>query len=105
MGEGGITCSEDQVGLVQGARQGLELCIRVLARPGDSVLADDLCYPYLLEMLRSHGVKPVGVPRTSTGPDVAPLSEIPRTARPRAFFTHTTLQSPTSTTTTPSAAH
>ncbi|HEV7441725.1 MAG TPA: PLP-dependent aminotransferase family protein [Steroidobacteraceae bacterium] len=105
MAQRGIACSEDQVVLVQGASQGLELCIRVLTRPGDSVLVDDPCYPYLLEMLRSHGVKPVGVPRTSTGPDVEALNEIALTARPRVFFTNTTLQNPTGTTTTPSVAH
>ena len=105
MAQRGIACSEDQVVLVQGASQGLELCIRVLTRPGDSVLVDDPCYPYLLEMLRAHGVKPVGVPRSSTGPDVEALNEIALTARPRVFFTNTTLQNPTGTTTTPSVAH
>jgi DNA-binding transcriptional MocR family regulator len=105
MGQRGIACSEDQVVLVQGASQGLELCIRLLTRPGDCVLVDDPCYPYLLEMLRAHGVKPVGVPRTTTGPDVEALNAIALTARPRVFFTNTTLQNPTGTTTTPSVAH
>ena len=100
-----ITCSEDQVVLVQGASQGLELCIRLLTRSGDCVLVDDPCYPYLLEMLRAHGVKPVGVPRTATGPDVEALNAIALTARPRVFFTNTTLQNPTGTTTAPSTAH
>ncbi len=101
----GIICSEDQVVLVQGASQGLELCIRLLTRPGDCVLVDDPCYPYLLEMLRSHGVKPVGVPRTAKGPDIEALNSIVLTARPRVFFTNTTLQNPTGTTTSPASAH
>ena len=105
MSQRGIACSEDQVVLVQGASQGLELCIRLLTRPGDRVLVDDPCYPYLLEMLRSHGVKPVGVPRTTSGPDVESLNAIALTARPRVFFTNTTLQNPTGTTTSPAAAH
>lgn len=105
VGQRGIDCSEDQVVLVAGASQGLELCIRLLTRPGDCVLVDDPCYPYLLEMLRSHGVKPVGVPRTEAGPDVEALSSIALTARPRVFFTNTTLQNPTGTTTTPAVAH
>jgi len=100
-----IACSEDQIVLTQGASQGLELCIRVLTRPGDCVLVDDPCYPYLLEMLRSHGVKPVGIPRTGTGPDVNALNATVLTARPRVFFTNTTLQNPTGTTTSPAVAH
>jgi DNA-binding transcriptional MocR family regulator len=105
MAQRGITCSEDQVVLVQGASQGLELSIRLLTRPGDSVLVDDPCYPYLLEMLRWHGVKPVGIPRTASGPDIEALNAIALTARPRVFFTNTTLHNPTGTTTSPAAAH
>lgn len=101
----GINCAEDQVVLVQGASQGLELCIRMFTRPGDCVLVDDPCYPYLLEMLRSHGVRPVGIPRTATGPDVEALNSVVLTARPRVFFTNTTLQNPTGTTTSPATAH
>ncbi|HUI60700.1 MAG TPA: PLP-dependent aminotransferase family protein [Steroidobacteraceae bacterium] len=101
----GISCAEDQVVLVAGASQGLELCIRILTRPGDTVLVDDPCYPYLLEMLRSHGVRPVGIPRTGTGPDVEALNAAALTSRPRVFFTNTTLQNPTGTTTTPAIAH
>jgi DNA-binding transcriptional MocR family regulator len=69
------------------------------------VLVDDPCYPYLLEMLRYHGVKPVGIPRTGTGPDIEALNTIALTARPRVFFTNTTLQNPTGTTTSPAVAH
>jgi DNA-binding transcriptional MocR family regulator len=101
----GIPCGEDQVVLVQGASQGLELCIQILTRPGDCVLVDDPCYPYLLEMLRAHGIRAAGVPRTSNGPDVEALNAIALTARPRVFFTNTTLQNPTGTTTSPATAH
>jgi DNA-binding transcriptional MocR family regulator len=104
LGQRGIGCGEDQVVLVQGASQGLELSIRMLTRPGDCVLVEDPCYPYLLEMLRSHGVKPVGIRRTATGPDVESLNSTALTARPRVFFTNTTLQNPTGTTTSAATA-
>jgi DNA-binding transcriptional MocR family regulator len=87
--------------LVQGASQGLELCIRALTRRGDSVLVEDPCYPYLLEMLRAHGVTPIGISRTEAGPDIHALNSIALASRPRVFFTNTTLHNPTGTTTTP----
>jgi len=100
-----IDCTEEQVVLTQGASQGLELCINVMAQPGDCVLVDDPCYPYVLAMLRARGVRPVGVPRTQSGPDVGALNVIAAATNPRFFITNTTCQNPTGTTTSAQAAH
>jgi DNA-binding transcriptional MocR family regulator len=100
-----IECTEEQIVLTQGASQALELCIQVLTQPGDCVLVDDPCYPYVLAMLRAHGIRPIGVPRTATGPDVAALRTIAAEAKPSAFITNTTAHNPTGTTTSPQVAH
>jgi DNA-binding transcriptional MocR family regulator len=100
-----IDCTEQQVVLTQGASQALELCVSVLTQPGDTVLVDDPCYPYLLAMLRARGVRPIGVPRTSTGPDVNALDAVATATRPRIFLTNTTFHNPTGTTTSPQVAH
>jgi DNA-binding transcriptional MocR family regulator len=100
-----IECTEEQIVLTQGASQALELCIQVLTQPGDCVLVDDPCYPYVLAMLRARGIRPIGVPRTATGPDAAALSAIAAEAKPRAFITNTTAHNPTGTTTSPQVAH
>lgn len=100
-----IECGEDQIVLTQGASQALELCVGVLTEPGDHVLVDDPCYPYVLAMLRRHGIHTVGIPRTCTGPDVAALQSIIAKLRPRVFITNTTFHNPTGTTTSPQVAH
>ena len=100
-----IECAEEQIVLTQGASQALELCIQVLTQPGDCVLVDDPCYPYVLAMLRARGVRPIGVPRTATGPDAAALRAIAAETKPRAFITNTTAHNPTGTTTSPQVAH
>jgi DNA-binding transcriptional MocR family regulator len=100
-----IECTEEQIVLTQGASQALELCIQVLTQPGDCVLVDDPCYPYVLAMLRARGIRPIGVPRTVTGPDAAALRTIAAEAKPRAFITNTTAHNPTGTTTSPQVAH
>jgi len=100
-----IDCSEDQIVLTQGASQALELCVGTLTHPGDAVLVDDPCYPHLLEMLRRRGVRPVGVPRTASGPDVQALQASVSRLNARVFFTNTTFHNPTGTTTSPQVAH
>ena len=100
-----IECTEEQIVLTHGASQGLELCIQVLTQPGDCVLVDDPCYPYVLAMLRARGIQPIGVPRTATGPDVAALNAIAASSKPRVFITNTTAHNPTGTTTSAQVAH
>jgi DNA-binding transcriptional MocR family regulator len=100
-----IDCNEEQVVLTHGASQALELSISVLTKPGDCVLVDDPCYPYVLEMLRARGVRPIGVPRTAEGPDLNALNAVAAATHPRAFITNTTLQNPTGTTTSAQVAH
>jgi DNA-binding transcriptional MocR family regulator len=100
-----IQCTEEQIVLTQGASQGLELSISALTQPGDTVLVDDPCYPYVLSMLQLRGVRPIGVPRTATGPDVNALNAIASAIRPRLFITNTTAHNPTGTTTSTQVAH
>lgn len=100
-----IECTEQEIVLTQGASQALQLCIGVLTKPGDCVLVDDPCYPYVLAMLRQHGVHALGVPRTAAGPDVAALTSIASENKPRLFITNTTFQNPTGSTTTAQTAH
>jgi DNA-binding transcriptional MocR family regulator len=69
------------------------------------VLVDDPCYPYVLAMLREHGVHALGVPRTASGPDVAALNTLASKSKPRLFITNTTFQNPTGSTTTVQTAH
>ncbi len=101
----GMECSEEQIVLTHGASQALELTIGALTRPGEPVLVDDPGYPYILSMLRARGVCPVGVPRTAGGPDPDALDAMAARTRARLFFTNTTYQNPTGTSTSPQTAH
>ncbi|MEO6354720.1 MAG: PLP-dependent aminotransferase family protein, partial [Burkholderiaceae bacterium] len=47
----------------------------------------------------------IGVPRTRSGPDCAQLELLAASHRPRAFFTNTSLQNPTGTSTSIAGAH
>ena len=90
-----IAVTPEQVLLTQGSSQALDLAARRLVRAGDAVLVDDPGYANLLFGLRFLGAKLHGVPRTPTGYDLATLERLAETHKPRVFFTHPRLQSPT----------
>jgi len=95
----GLAVSTDQIVLTQGASQALDLIVRALLEPGDAVAVEDPGYPPTLELLRARGVQLVGIPRLAGGPDTEALAVALQRHRIRAFFTNTTLQNPTGTST------
>jgi len=100
-----IACTEAQIVLTHGASKALELCINALTQPGDSVLVDDPSYPFVLAMLKLRGVRPIGIPRTASGPDINALNALALATKPRLFITNSTAHNPTGTTTSPQVAH
>lgn len=95
LGERHIAVEASQVLMTHGSSQGLDLVARCLLKSGDSVLVDDPGYPNLMYMLRFLGVELLGVPRTSSGYDLAALEVLLQKHRPKVFFTQPRLQSPT----------
>lgn len=93
-----VVAHAEQLLLTQGSTQGMDLVARHLVRPGDAVLVDDPGYANLLSALRFMGARLVGAPRTPQGYDLEALEERVREYRPKVFFTHPRLQSPTAST-------
>lgn len=81
--------------LTQGATQALDLIVRTLLRPGDTVIVEDPCYCNLLQILRLAALNVVGVPRTVAGVDTDALERLVAEHAPKAIFLNTTLQNPT----------
>jgi DNA-binding transcriptional MocR family regulator len=100
----GITAHPGQILLTQGTSQALELVIRGLLKPGDTVLVDDPGYYNLFGNLRLHGVQMLAVPRNSDGPDISILEELATTYCPKAYFTQSVMQNPTGTDMSPHVA-
>lgn len=101
----GIRADPNRIVLTQGASQALDLVVRTILQPGDTVVVEDPAYPPLLELLRARGVRLLGIPRLGTGPDTDLFERILKRRRVRAIYTNTTLQNPTGTTTSPDVAH
>ncbi|QET02963.1 MULTISPECIES: aminotransferase-like domain-containing protein [Cupriavidus] len=91
----GMPVQSQQVVLTQGATQALDLVVRTLLRPGDTVLVEAPCYCNLLQILKLAGLRVIGVPRTAAGLDTDALEDAIRAHGPRALFVNTVLQNPT----------
>ena len=100
----GIHVDPHRIMLTQGASQALDLVIRWLLKPGDTVLIEDPGYYNLMGLLRLSGVQVIGIARTRQGPDIDALEAALREYRPKLFFVNTVFHNPTGTTMSPSNA-
>ena len=101
----GIAANPSQILMTHGVTHGLDLIIRYLLAPGDTVLVEDPGYYNLAGHLKLAGVRLAGVPRLVDGPDVDALEAIAAERKPKALFLVSVLHNPTSTTLSPAQAH
>jgi len=66
-----VRCSPEQVLIVSGSQQALDLAARVLLDPGDAVMVEDPCYQGLKGVLRAVGAAVAPVPVDESGFDEA----------------------------------
>ncbi|MGV2837316.1 aminotransferase class I/II-fold pyridoxal phosphate-dependent enzyme, partial [Pseudomonas shirazensis] len=65
-----IAAGAERIVTTHGASQALDLLVRALLRPGDTVLVENPGYYNLFNLLRTHQVNMLAVPRTVHGPDL-----------------------------------
>lgn len=92
-----IPAQPSNILLTQGATQALDLVVRTLLRPGDTVIVEDPCYCNLLQILQLAGLNVLGVARTQEGHDLEQLEHVLQTMQPKAIFVNTVLQNPSGT--------
>lgn len=105
LGERAIKVSPDQILLTQGANHALDLVVRHLLEPGDTVLVDSPGYYPLFGKLALAKVEAVGVSRRGDGPDLDELAGRAAALRPKIFFTQSLAHNPTGGSITPAVAH
>jgi len=105
MADHGIEAAPEQIILTESGTHAIDLLYRFLLEPGDAVIVDDPCYFNFHALLRAHRAKPVGVPYTPNGPDIAQFAKALEEHRPRLYITNSALQNPTGVTLSPVTAH
>ncbi|UJX44539.1 PLP-dependent aminotransferase family protein [Xanthobacter sp. YC-JY1] len=105
LAERAIAADPARVLLTQGANHALDLIVRMLVEPGDTVLVDSPGYYPLFGKLRLAKARTLGVRRTPEGPDVADLAEKAAQSGAKLFFTQSLAHNPTGSSLTPAVAY
>ena len=105
MGEQGVEAGPYQILLTDSGTQAIDLVCRFLLEPGDAVLIDDPCYFNFQALLRAHRARPIGVPYTPHGPDVAAFAAALETHKPRLYITNSACHNPTGASLSAAVAH
>jgi len=88
-----LQVAPQQVLIVAGVQQGLDLIARCLLDAGDAVVVEQPCYVGALETFRAAGVRMLGWDRARA--DLAELEDLVLRYRPRLLYTNPTYQNPT----------
>ena len=98
----GIDCTADDILIVSGSLQALDLVNAALLAPGDTIVCERDCYEGTLNRYTRRGVKVVGIPLDQGGMRMdaleAALADLKaKGVRPKFIYTIPTVQNPTAT--------
>lgn len=96
----GVNTSADEIMVVTGSGQGINMIIRLLINPGDTVLLEEFCYAGAINRFRGAKAETVGLPVDEHGIRIDALAEIladlkAKGTRPKFLYTIPTIQNPT----------
>jgi len=95
MRERGVTIHPEGITVVNGSQHGLDLLLRLLVEPGDTVLVGIPTYFGALLCFQAWGVRIIGVPVDRDGMDVGQVEFLLARYRPKLIYTVPTYQNPT----------
>jgi DNA-binding transcriptional MocR family regulator len=93
--ERGVGATPDEILIVNGSQQGIDLIARTLVAPGDSILVEDPTYYGALNLFRTLRARIIPVPVDDHGLNVDALERILTHERPKFLYTMPTFQNPT----------
>ncbi|TDV32829.1 DNA-binding transcriptional MocR family regulator [Paraburkholderia caballeronis] len=92
-----IGATPDQIVMVSGVTQAIDLLARLYVQPGDTVIVGDPAWFQMFGRFASQGARLVGMPYTPEGPDLDALEALVETWRPKMLVINSVLQNPTGT--------
>ncbi|MBU1698724.1 MAG: PLP-dependent aminotransferase family protein [Candidatus Eisenbacteria bacterium] len=91
----GTPARADQILIVQGSQQGLDLVVRRIVRPGECVAVESPTYSQALALFRNLGVRLAPIPLDEEGLRVDILETVAAREKIRLIYTMPTFQNPT----------
>ena len=93
----GIHTQVENIVVLNGSQQGLDLISRILLEPGDIVFVEEPSFLGAIDIFRAYGVKIVGIPTDSDGIIIERLEKAVKRTRPKIIYTIPTYQNPSGT--------
>lgn len=91
----GIEVPLEQIVTTANTVQAIDMLMRLLVKPGDTVLLDDPCYITMHTNLALHGARVITVPRGADGMDMEAFEQVVSAQRPVLYMTNNVLHNPT----------
>ncbi|MCL6478428.1 MAG: PLP-dependent aminotransferase family protein [Peptococcaceae bacterium] len=89
-----IQVSPENIIVLNGSQQGLDLIARILLEPGDCVIMEEPCFLGAIDIFRAYGVKLIGIPMDHEGMLADRLEMVLKRVRPKLIYTIPTFQNP-----------
>lgn len=91
----GIQTQVENIHIVSGAQQGIDLAAKVLVSHGETIYVDEPGYHAAIASFRSRGARIIGIPMEPDGPDLNVILQQLNTSKPKFFYTMPTFHNPT----------
>lgn len=91
----GIHTQTENIIVLNGSQQGLDLVSRILLEPGDCVFVEEQSFLGAIDIFRAYGVKLVSIPTDSEGLIIDRLEKAIKRTKPKIIYTIPTYQNPT----------
>lgn len=95
LAEGGINTAVDNIHIISGAQQGIDLAAKTLINQGDEIFVESPTYYGALASFQSRGAKIIPIPLEKDGPDLGALTQKLRKHKPKLFYVMPNFQNPT----------
>ncbi|CAN7461327.1 PLP-dependent aminotransferase family protein [Trinickia sp. LjRoot230] len=99
-----IGAGPEQIVLVSGITQAIDLIARLYVQPGDAVIVGDPSWFQMFGRFASQGARLIGMPYTAGGPDIDALETLVASWRPKMLVINSVLHNPTGTSLSPAQA-
>ena len=91
----GIQCGVENVLILTGSSQGIELFTKVMINPGDVILCEKPTFLGALQIFASYQADVIGIEMDDDGVDTSMLEQAMAKYKPKFFYTVSTFQNPT----------
>lgn len=94
MGERGVQAGPENIIMLSGSQQGLDLAAKVFIEPGDAVVIEEHTYMGAIQVFAAAGARIFSVPMDEEGLRVDVLEQVLTRYRPKFIYTQPTYQNP-----------